>query len=111
MERRFWMEGEAFFAEALAAEATLLFADPVGRLDRAAAVGVIGGAPRWSEVGFSHQQCRPIADGIALISYDAVASREGQHSTYRTWAATVYVREDDGWKLTFHQQTPHPAGN
>ena len=103
------MEGEGFFEEALASEATLLFADPVGRLDRAGAIGVIGAAPRWSEVGFSRQHCREIADGVMLISYDAVASRDGQHSTYRTWAATVYVRERAGWKLSFHQQTPHPT--
>lgn len=107
LERRFWMEGEGFFAEALASEARLVFADPVGALDREEAVTTIGGAPRWSSVDMAPLQCRALSDDAALIVYEAEGRRDGQAHPYRTLAGTLYVRENGDWKLAFHQQTPH----
>jgi hypothetical protein len=106
LERRFWMEGEAYFT--LATDAVLVFADPVGMLDRDGAIGAIGGAPRWRKVNFAAPVCRKPSDDSALVAYEAATRRDGDASDYRAMAGTVYVREGGAWKLAFHQQTPHP---
>ncbi len=38
------------------------------------------------------------------MTYGAVAQRDSQ--TYSALMSSVYVRREDEWKLTFHQQTP-----
>ncbi len=44
----------------------------------------------------------------ALITYraDVVAEVNGSETEFAVLATSVYVREDDGWRSAFHQQTP-----
>lgn len=109
LERRFWMEGAAFYEEHLIEGAQLVFAPPVGILDRRAAIAALAGAPRWVTVRFDGVQVvRIAADACALI-YRASARRDGDDAPYEALASSVYVRRGGGWRLALHQQTPGAA--
>jgi hypothetical protein len=72
--------------------------------DRAAIVQSMSGQP-WSS--FELRDLRvihPTAD-TAVVTYAVVAQRQGTLE-YSALMSSLYVQRANGWKLTFHQQTP-----
>lgn len=104
LERGFWTAGPAFFL-AHADTRCLVALEPLARcVSREELAGSVATGPRWSEpelvaVGF----LQPTPD-VALVTYEAKASRAGQ--TYAALVSSGYAKREDGWKLVFHQQTP-----
>ncbi|HET6435471.1 MAG TPA: nuclear transport factor 2 family protein [Xanthomonadaceae bacterium] len=109
LERGFWLEGAAFYGRHLARDALLVLPPPAGVLDRAATLASLGDATRWTGVEFEARRVLAPAPGIALLVYRARAQRGGEAAAYRADCSSVYVREDDAWRLALHQQTPLPA--
>ncbi|HEY7177300.1 MAG TPA: nuclear transport factor 2 family protein [Micromonosporaceae bacterium] len=73
--------------------------------DRAALLESMGGPP-WSNFRLSSiSVLRPTPD-VGIVVYEASARRDGA-APYEALISSTYVRRADGWRLVFHQQTPH----
>ncbi|MDQ3676566.1 MAG: nuclear transport factor 2 family protein [Actinomycetota bacterium] len=44
-------------------------------------------------------QARAVSDGVVLVTYMAAGTSESLRSS-------IWVREEDGWRVLFHQRTP-----
>jgi hypothetical protein len=72
--------------------------------DRAAIVQSMSGQP-WSSFELRDLRViQPTAD-TAIVTYAVVAQRQGALE-YSAHMSSLYVHRANGWKLTFHQQTP-----
>jgi len=81
---------------------------PGDTLDKLAAVEAMDASPGWDEVSLGEEIVRPLGVDAALLSY-LFRGRRGR-SQYSATLSSAYVRDGKrGWKLAFHQQTPHPA--
>ena len=105
--------GRALYEEALADPSLMVVPGPPP-LDRAAALDAA--AQSASGAGWTsheiHEGARLLRLGpdVVSITYRATAVREGQ-DPYHALFTSVYVREDGGWKLALHQQTPVPPSD
>jgi hypothetical protein len=77
-------------------------------LDKEATVAAMDASPGWT--GFWVDECCSLRldSNAALITY-RLQGRRGDFD-YAAILSSVYVRNHDGWKLAFHQQTPIDAG-
>jgi len=97
----------ATYEQHLAAGAVVVVPGDV--LDRAATVEAMDASPGWDEVSIGEEQVRELGPDAALLTY-LFRGRRGQDH-YAATLSSAYVRDGEGcWKLTFHQQTPHPEG-
>jgi hypothetical protein len=72
--------------------------------DRQMVVDSMGGDP-WNEYEIvGEERVLPLGDDAAIVHYRAKA-RRGDHR-YEALFASTFVRQDGGWKLAAHQQTP-----
>jgi hypothetical protein len=71
--------------------------------ERAAIVDSMSGPP-WSSYEMQGVQAFQPTQETAVVTYGVLAERDAQK--YSALMSSVYVRREDGWKLTFHQQTP-----
>ena len=107
LEQQFWTAPERvrFFSEHLAGDAVMVFPPPTGIFDEEAIMASLEDAPAWQSAQLDHATVVRLRDTAAVLVYRAEAERSGQ--SYSCYAASVYVRQDDGaWRLAFHQQTP-----
>jgi hypothetical protein len=58
----------------------------------------------WSSCDLSDRRVFHPAPDTAVVAYSAVAGRAGT-DPYSALISSVYVRRQDGWKFTLHQQT------
>jgi hypothetical protein len=93
----------AFYERVL--DHTVVMLLPGGLLldDRGAIVDSMAGPP-WSSYEMQDVRSLQPTQDTAVVTYGVVAERDAQK--YSALMSTVYVRREDGWKLTFHQQTP-----
>ena len=80
-----------------------------GRLDKASATKEFTGADcAIKSYALSDEQMSPLGKAAALITYKiTVDGTCGGHEVPTTgWAASVYVRDGDKWKGTFHAEAP-----
>ena len=104
LERRFWLEGAAFYEKRLSDGCVMVFPGQGELRGAGEVVRALERAPRWTSVAFEPELVW-ISTEAVLIAYEATARREGA-PPYRTQAASLYVREAGEWRLRFHQQTP-----
>lgn len=77
-------------------------------LDRSGAVEAMDASPGWDEVSIGEEEVRELGPDAALLTYRFRGRRGQVH--YAATLSSAYVRDSEGcWKLTFHQQTPHPV--
>lgn len=81
----------------------MVFPAPAGILHRDKIVASIKDGPRWVKVEMHEPQIVRPADSVAILTYRADASREGDASNYSTLASSTYTLHDGTWKLAFHQ--------
>ena len=88
---------------------TALVVVPGDILDKPAAVEAMDASPGWDEVSIGEETVRELGADAALLTY-LFRGRRGQ-AHYSATLSSAYVKDGAGrWKLTFHQQTPHPDG-
>jgi ketosteroid isomerase-like protein len=105
LEREFWLGGPQVYRRSLTEDCIVIVPPPSGELrGREAIIRSLEGVPRWAEVEFTPEPVWRTGDAI-LVAYRARARRAGA-APYETWASSLYVEGEDGWKLSFHQQTP-----
>ncbi|NCT89580.1 nuclear transport factor 2 family protein [Cellulomonas sp. APG4] len=93
----------AFYDGLLDDDVTMLLPGGLVLTDRSEALRAMSGAP-WDEHALADlREVHPTPD-TALVTY-AVTARRGD-SPYAALVSSLYVRRTDGWRLTFHQQTP-----
>jgi hypothetical protein len=71
---------------------------------RATIVQSMSGQP-WSSYELQDLRVLQPTEDTGVVTYGVVARRDGAPE-YSALMSSVYVRRSDGWKLTFHQQTP-----
>ena len=108
-ERDFWTSGEDYYRRHLAGDVLMAFPGLV--LDREAAIAAVAAAPRWKTPAFDQQRCIALSDDVVALHYHATARRDGEASPYRALVTSVYVRQDDEWRLAIHQHTPYATAN
>lgn len=106
LERAFWIDGEPAYAQGLAPESLMVFAPPVGVLDRVRTLEAIRNAPRWKHVVFAAERAISAGPHAAALVYEATAERDDGSAPYRAQCSSAYVRIGGQWRLALHQQTP-----
>lgn len=104
-ERAFWTSDASFYDDHLTAGSAMVFPG-LGFLDRSAVIEGLRDGPRWRSVSISDAGVMRPSTGLAIVSYEAQAMREGDDDPYRAYVSSLYVEAGDGWKLAFHQHTP-----
>ncbi len=105
LEERFWRADARFYRENLS-ENCLMILPGVGVLSREAAIEGIENGPRWAAVDITEARITELAHGAMVLTYRALATREGRGVPYEALVSSAYVERDGGWKLAFHHQTP-----
>jgi hypothetical protein len=98
-------ECTTFYDEILDAEPVILMPGGLVLRDRATVVKSMGGPP-WTDYRLEEMSVIELSPDAAVITYGAVARRNGQARPYSAFMSSIYVRRYDGWKLAMHQQTP-----
>lgn len=106
-EQAFWTAGADFYRENLADEFLLVFPG-VGFLGRDEMISAVENGRRWDRAEITDLHITELSDGAAVLSYSVLASRDDGdgEATFEGLVSSAYVREDGGWKLAVHQQTP-----
>lgn len=111
VEERLWKGDADYYRQHLADDALLVFADPVGVLDKEAAIRSLAARPPWKEVTLTAVRILELSADAVLLTYRVTALREGspppqQATPYQALGTSVYVERGGAWLLVFHQQTP-----
>ena len=109
IERKLWANDAVFYKNNLTEDCLLVFPE-TGVLTREVAVDAIRKeneeGRRWAEVDFVEIGSLMLAD-----NYRVTARWAHEERAITSLASSVYVkRDDDTWRLTFHQQTPLEGG-
>jgi hypothetical protein len=102
IERRLGGGGKREYGELLRDDAVVVV--PGQALDKGATVDAIDRAAPWDEFEITDERVVPLGDDGAVLSY-RWSSRRGEDS-YEALMSSVYAKENGGWKLALHQQTP-----
>ncbi|MGR3435413.1 MAG: DUF4440 domain-containing protein [Shimia sp.] len=108
-EKRLWQEGADSFEALLADEARLVMPMSGGILDRASAIESVSDMPRWDELDMGAVYQSTPAEGLALLSYEMTARKEGAQR--QGLCASLWRWDGSEWHLLHHQQTPLAPGD
>ena len=110
LEREGWealsSSGEAaraFYERVLDRQVVMLLPGGMVLEERGAIVDSMSGQP-WSSFELEDVRCLQPTPDTGVVAYGVSARRGSQD--YSALMSSVYVRREEGWKLTFHQQTP-----
>ena len=95
--------GAAYYRQHLAANAVMAF--PFGVLTREGALEAMEAAPPWEHFEIQNPRVVALGDEAGVVVYSVVAKRAGDEP-YAAVISSTFVRDQDGWKLAFHQQSP-----
>lgn len=95
--------GGAYHREHLTANAVMAF--PFGTLPREDALAAMEAAPPWKRFEIRDPQVVELGHDSGVVVYRVVAQRPGDEP-YAAVVGSTFVRDNDGWKLDFHQQSP-----
>jgi hypothetical protein len=103
IEEALWLEGNDAYRSHMADECLMLFGS-MGILEGAEIIATLENAPRWASVDMNDRHMA-VNGQTTVIAYQAVGRREGA-DPYQALCSSTYVRQDGGWKIVQHQQTP-----
>ena len=95
--------GGEYYRQKLTAGAVMAF--PFGVLTREATIEAMESAPPWASFELIDPQVVELTADAGIVVYRVRAQRPGQEH-YAAVISSTFVREDDNWKLAFHQQSP-----
>jgi hypothetical protein len=95
--------GADYYRSRLTANAVMAF--PFGVLTREAALESMEAARPWERFEIRDPQVVELGDDCGVVVYSVVALRPGEEP-YAAVVSSTFVRDDEGWKLAFHQQSP-----
>jgi hypothetical protein len=108
IERRLWTNDTNVYDRYLTGDALLAFAE-TGVISKDTAMEAIRqenrDGRRWADVAFDDVGMLQLGTNSALLTYRVHARWANEASSMTALASSVYVRNGEGWKLAFHQQT------
>lgn len=105
MEEGLWTGGRAAYEGAVSPEA--VFAFPTGIMAGNGFVADLPSEGSWRSVAMDERTEGKPSPDLCVIAYDAAGTR-ADGTAYRALCSSTYLREDDGWLLVQHSQTPMP---
>lgn len=106
IEQNLWTGGPAMFASRLADSCVMALPAPAGIIaGRAAIVASIAANPRWSTIEMTERTLVRPASDLVVLAYRATGQRVGA-AQYHAYCSSTYRRDERGWQLVQHQQTP-----
>jgi hypothetical protein len=108
IEKQFWTGDADFYRQNLDKSCLLAFTEMSGAYGREDVAKTIKKGNRWRDLDLSIKGIVEPTDSTAILTYEAKAIRESGEP-YKALVSTGYVKRDDGWKMTFHAQTPLDA--
>ncbi|MDX9849410.1 MAG: hypothetical protein RBT01_02795 [Anaerolineaceae bacterium] len=105
-EEMFWLGDANYYEQHLSEHAWMVFAPPVGILERNQIISSLTQGPRWQSVIFSDKKLKSIKNGVMMLSYLATAERKDLDTPYKALCSSAYSMEGNNWLMFFHQQTP-----
>ena len=103
-ERRLWLEGVSVYHELLHPQCIMTFSAPVGIMQGDTIAKSLQGVPRWTDVQMT-EQSTSAGDDTVVLAYRAEGHRENS-DPYFAYCSSTYVRQENGWRIIQHQQTP-----
>ncbi len=94
--------GGAYYYRVMTRDAVMLVPGRV--LDRGTILASLEGVPPWDSYEIHDPRVVRLPGGGGILFYRALATRGGE--TYDIRMSTTYVRQDGGWGIAAHQQTP-----
>ncbi len=106
IEEMFWLGDVKYYEQHLSDNSWMVFALPVGILDRNQIITNLSQGPRWESVILSQRKFQIIENNVLMLSYHATAERKDLDGPYKAFCSSGYRIDDKNWWLFFHQQTP-----
>jgi hypothetical protein len=103
IERKFWTGGPEVYRDHAHDECTVVFSQMAQTMAREEVAGTAQSG-RWCNVEIDPKVFRQLSAISLLVVYECHAVRRDGRVQH-VYASSLYVSRDDGWKLTFHQQT------
>jgi ketosteroid isomerase-like protein len=94
----------SYWSHLLADDAVMLFPGGV-RLDGKQAILESIAVQPWKSFELADVRLHELGAGVGACIYRVTAQREGAPA-YSALVSSTYCRQDDGWRLAIHQQTP-----
>jgi hypothetical protein len=111
IERRLWTNDAEVYDVHVTDQALMAFAE-TGIITKNTALQEIKRenqrGKRWADVQFNEVRAITLGPQAGLLTYRVSARHFDEPSSMEAIASSVYVKEEDRWKLAFHQQTRLP---
>ena len=105
MEKGFWTRGADFYRDHVDAQCLVTFSEMAGVMAKAKVAASVPDGQRWKNLEIDEKGFLQPCEDTAIFTYEAHAVRPNGER-YHALVSSVYVKRAEGWKLTFHQQTP-----
>lgn len=100
--------GADFYRDLMTDDAVMVVANG-SALGRDDVIETLQGSEPWQRFDITDVSVVPVTDDVAVLHYRVMAFRSPEAEAFAGRLASTYVRQGDGWKLAFHQQTSVPA--
>ena len=107
LEKRFWEEADnpELFRETFADDG-LTIMEPMGYIEKPAAMKMSGGAKPFKNVKMSDVHMRELTPDCIAVAYHGEGIREGDKKPYRGSICSIYVRRNGNWQLAIADHQP-----
>ena len=105
IERALWSGGPEAYHRHVDQQCLAAFTEMAGTWSRDELAASVTDGPRWRDVEMEVEGMHQPTDDVVLVTYRASATR-GDSERYDALVSSAYVKRSEGWKLTFHTQTP-----
>jgi len=107
-EEGLWTGDAAHYRDAVDDECLMVLPAAPFVLTGKQAIEAVSETPRWSKVALSERQIMRPQEGLIVVAYKAVASKD-QESRYEAFCTSTYRRlSHEHWRVVQHQQTLPP---
>ena len=112
IEKAFWAAAGSdgsYYQATMSDRGKLLLPFEGGQLDKNAAIESVRQSEPWRSYHLSSIGTLSICESGIVLFYHVAADRKDFR--YRAYVSSLYVKENEEWKLLVHQQTPLPQVN
>lgn len=101
-------DGASFYGHTMTPDGMMVLAHGQA-LTKEEVIASLSDAPPWERYEIRDAQLIPLDPSGAILTYTGSAHRHGDSTPFRALMSTIYVRQDDEWRIALYQQTPVPA--
>ncbi len=109
LERRGWESlcdgtGAEFYGDLMTEDGTMVLAGGMV-MSRGQVIESLRGAPSWEAYDIDEPRTVEVGEDSTALVYTGTGYRDGRKA-FTGVMTSVYVRDDDRWRLALYQQTP-----